>query len=267
MISRHSDAHRRGNALLAGLLFPLGLVLIAAGAERVWMARKLVEEITLPLSEYVTDVGKAGWVRLLGCELDLGEAIYRPDPQGNVSEVYIPLREPGVPPGEVKVLLFSRDPRTLALLQDLHRAQSDEDRERWARDHAEALAPVRVVQGCQRPYLDLRIGDRLTMLRLDDTLARDVVILDEHFRPNARQGWMIAGGGAVAVLVSMSLRANSLRVVHRAPTTAPSGMPVAPPIAPPEEMGGRRRRRARRERKREEPAADAAEEQSPTSDE
>lgn len=176
------------------------------------------------IAEFMAKTPDAKWLRVTGGELDTLNSVYPTGiSKGDAKEIYVPVMEPGndSTEGAIKLLLLTKDPELVGLVNEAKQVDDDPSPERlktFLASRAAQLRPQKSVEGLVQFGIQSDSKRRAKIGKIYANLASDAVILEDGKKPSP-------GKGSVLVLGGLGLGGVLLR---RGKKSSPPPMPPAP---------------------------------------
>lgn len=225
---KRSSLSKSGFLRLGMLRLFLPIALLWGGGQSLYTALTNRQPLAMTFADYVQKRPSAKWVELKDVEWDLMDSVYSGF-AGNVSKVYVPLRAAGdESKGKVQVLLLTREPEVIKLLEDLKAAPKDSAVPRVVAEKLELMYAARTVRGLVMFGIDSNDKERRKIAKLSDNLAEDFTVIEEGKKPEA--GLAIV----MCVLAVLAVWLCWLKSWGKSPSGGlPPPLPPAPPPLPP----------------------------------
>lgn len=216
-------------------LLLVSVPLLAHGVDSLYHAARSQTQASVSCQEVARERPTSAWLRLTGCEIDYVRAGYR-EVRGKVTELFIPIRPIGSSPAQPSaVVLSTRDPNLLAIVERGLSGPAQKDREAFLVMMLKIVTAMGIsseIEGFTRPPLEmLRTRGSLAAIKapLDDRFT----VLDLGERPRLLYPVLesLVGAAALIVLLFRSGVRRMMKMPTEEQTPSPGTLPRkdAPP--------------------------------------
>jgi hypothetical protein len=196
------------------------LALFGLGAQGIYTAIKSRKPVMLACDDYARMKPTAKWLVLTNCVIDLTDSSYvtlhhkrAPSSAGLVSELYIPVRSASAASndGPASIVLKTRDPEMMKTMREFEALSSREAAEEWIAKNHGRLRMRRDVQGLVQYGVDIDSKTRSKLVRVQEDLAPDFIIIEDGKRPELKQsvGYVALAGVLLVVGIVFVKRAGT----------------------------------------------------------
>lgn len=219
---------------MRALLILVSLGLLIMGGQAIFTTLTNLDPGSYTLEEYHQQRPKDKWLELKNCQLNVLAASFETSLGKSTPEmVYIPIRPAEAEEtDETVVLLAAEDLALRQLVEKMNRIEQESTLLAFVGEHSDALFPTKDIKGLVRFGVEMDEGDRSDLRKLDSSLAKDFVVIDEGSKPSWLRAAMLPAGLLLGAIGIFSGRGQ--QQVPPPLSQAPPAIPGAqPPAGPP----------------------------------
>ena len=225
-----------------GIMLAAGLLWGGAQGTYEWASNRQPRVMTY--AQFVKERPTGGWVKITGCSLDLGRAMWLENSLTKQKEkFFVPVSDAKTDalfgdkkPGQTVLLIETQDPQYKTMIEGVaamdEKKVKDEEALMWVLKNQEKLFPKKDLSGTIKFGIhSLESSTREQLAGLGDALDPNFAVLEDGVQPKLGPSLAMLGGGLALTLFmgAMMLRGGK----NAAPRPAGQDVPPNPPAAPP----------------------------------